>query len=410
MIPHSFAHGAAPAGNGKLLRVLMVEDSENDALLIQRALTRGGYQVKSARVDTRGAMELAMEKQEWDLILADHSMPQFNAPEALEVVKRHGRDVPFIIVSGHIEEETAVAAMMSGAHDYIMKDNLARLAPAVERELREAEVRRLRAEFEQALLRSQEELEQRVKQRTADLEAAYLELRTLMAERRRLEHELLEIAENERRRIGFDLHDDLGQKMTGLLMLAKALDNRLKQDKHRMADTAEQICTLVEEMMQHTHDLAKQFSAVDVQGDEICGMLKDLAVKAQRMFGIECEFILTGSAPVLSSEVVAQLYKIAQEAVSNGVKHGKASRVEIHMACEAKDVELVVQNDGEPYTPPQGAHGRLGLKIMSYRANMVGATVEIHGREHGGAVVRCRLGGKRPSKADAHAPAKLVRS
>src|SRR5436190_24269271 len=131
-------------------------------------------------------------------------MPQFSAPEALELVNEFGLDVPFIIVSGHIDEETAVAAMKSGAHDYVMKDRLARLVPAVERELREAEVRRARQKSEEDLRQAHEQLELRVEQRTADLRRANEQLQELFEERKRLEHELLEIAENERRRIGFD--------------------------------------------------------------------------------------------------------------------------------------------------------------------------------------------------------------
>ena len=154
------------------LRVLLVEDSQPDAVLLKRALERGGFELLCERVDTREAMKQALEKQPWDLILADHAMPQFSAPEALDLVKKHGLDVPFIIVSGHIEEETAVAAMRAGAHDYIMKERLARLVPAVERELREAEVRRARKKSEEELRRAHEELELRVEKRTADLRAA----------------------------------------------------------------------------------------------------------------------------------------------------------------------------------------------------------------------------------------------
>ncbi|MGH7971626.1 MAG: response regulator, partial [Limisphaerales bacterium] len=190
-------------------------------MLLARSLERGGFALTTGRVDTRDGMDEALRRQPWDLILCDHAMPSFNAPEALELVKRHDVDVPFIIVSGYIEEDTAVAAMTAGAHDYIMKDRLARLVPAVRRELREAEVRRARHKSEADLLRAHQELELRVEQRTADLRAANQKLENVIRERKQLENELLEIAENERRRIGFDLHDDLGQKLTGVSMMLK---------------------------------------------------------------------------------------------------------------------------------------------------------------------------------------------
>ena len=123
----------------KDLRVLLVEDSEDDAELLVIALERGGYQVISRRVDNRIDMQTALEESPpWDIILADYSMPQFNAIAALELLKKNQLDLPFVIVSGKIGEDTAVAAMKAGAHDYLVKENLSRLIPAVERELREA--------------------------------------------------------------------------------------------------------------------------------------------------------------------------------------------------------------------------------------------------------------------------------
>jgi PAS domain S-box-containing protein len=137
---------------GVPLRVLLVEDSEDDALLLMRELRRGGYEPRCERVDTAGDMEAALDERVWDLVIADHSMPAFSSSAALELLKRKGFvDTPFIIVSGRIGEDAAVAAMKAGAHDYIMKDNLARLNTAIERELREAEVRRERRRTEEAL-------------------------------------------------------------------------------------------------------------------------------------------------------------------------------------------------------------------------------------------------------------------
>ena len=133
------------------LKVLIVEDSENDAMLLELELQGAGYDPACLRVDTGKDMEQALTQQSWDLIIADYVMPRFNGLEALAVVKAHQLDVPFIIVSGHITDDAAVAAMKAGAHDYVMKDNLTRLGPAVERELRETELRRERRRAEQRL-------------------------------------------------------------------------------------------------------------------------------------------------------------------------------------------------------------------------------------------------------------------
>jgi PAS domain S-box-containing protein len=123
------------------LRVLLVEDSEEDALLLVRELKRGGYETTFERVDTAPAMQAALERQSWDLVVGDHSMPEFSSTAALTLLRARGLDVPFICVSGTISEDQAVAAMKAGASDYFAKGQLKRLLPAIERELREAKAR-----------------------------------------------------------------------------------------------------------------------------------------------------------------------------------------------------------------------------------------------------------------------------
>ncbi len=126
----------------KPLAVLIVEDSDSDAQLILRLLDKAGYSVTYEQVDTSDGMRAALEKQTWDIVISDYSLPQFNAPAALKLLHDRGPDIPFLVVSGTIGEETAVAMMKSGAHDYLVKGNLIRLVPAIERELDQARVRR----------------------------------------------------------------------------------------------------------------------------------------------------------------------------------------------------------------------------------------------------------------------------
>ena len=137
-----------PAGR---LRLLIVEDDLDDAMLLRAHLAREGYDIHSRRVDTADTMAAALREEPWDIVVSDHSMPRFSAAAALDEVRRAGLDVPFIIVSGTIGEERAVAAMKAGASDYIVKDRLQRLAPAIERELREMRERERRQRAERAL-------------------------------------------------------------------------------------------------------------------------------------------------------------------------------------------------------------------------------------------------------------------
>ena len=138
--------------------MLHVEDSQRDVALLARHLKRAGYKLSSQRVDTAEAMQAALDNCEWDVILCDYRMPEFDALAALEVLKRTERDIPFIIISGTVGEVTAVEAMRAGAHDYLMKDNLVRLAATIEREIQEAENRRARRRAEDALKASETEL------------------------------------------------------------------------------------------------------------------------------------------------------------------------------------------------------------------------------------------------------------
>ncbi len=142
------------------IRVLIIEDSEDDTALVLRELRRGGYDPMYKRVQTDKAMKAALDNQTWDVIICDYCMPQFDMPAALEILQKRKLDLPFILVSGTVGEEAAVKAMKTGAHDYIMKDRLARLVPAIERELREAKKRYHIKEIEERVRKLSQAVEQ----------------------------------------------------------------------------------------------------------------------------------------------------------------------------------------------------------------------------------------------------------
>jgi signal transduction histidine kinase len=141
------------------LRALVLEDSEDDLLILEQHLNRGGYALDFERVETADEFEQALDREVWDVVFADHVLPGYNGLTALKAVQKRELDVPFIIVSGKIGEDIAVEAMKAGAHDYVMKSNLARLAPAVERELREFGRRQERRQAQEQLAQRTLELE-----------------------------------------------------------------------------------------------------------------------------------------------------------------------------------------------------------------------------------------------------------
>jgi PAS domain S-box-containing protein len=534
---------------GEPLSILVVEDSKDDAALLLREIRRGGYDPDFERVDSAAAMAKALERRSWDLVISDYVMPGFGGHEALALFKQKGLDVPFIVVSGHIGEDIAVAAMQAGADDYLMKDRLARLVPAIKRGRQQADVRRAHRRANQALSDSEERfrqlaenigavffmferpnggpgpisyvspayervwgfpceslywdarqwvnaihpddrqrvndalpqmaqgnfsdafrivtpdqktrwvqlrafpvhnaegkiyrlaalaediterrraedelaanarqlqqtvehlkvieeelresnaelssaragLEKRVLERTADLRTANSELQSQINERKRLENELLEIAENERRRIGFDLHDDIGQKLMGVSMMLKALETNLGTKQPREAETTRKIQDLVGQVINHTHDLAHCVSALDSEGEDLGVLLKKLIATVRNTFPIDCRFRAPGELPTLNPEATLQLYKIAQESVSNAIKHGKAKIISISLAQQNGELIFRIKNDGLPFPVDRQTTNRMGLRIMNYRARMIGGTLDIRPNGKAGTIVTCSL-------------------
>lgn len=172
------------------LKILLIEDSEDDAFLLLRELKLRGYDPLHRRVQTSEDMQVAVKDEQWDIIISDFVMPSFSGLSALSLLKQSDLDIPFIVVSGKMGEETAVKAMKAGAHDYILKDNLSRLAPAIERELREAQMRAGRRAAEEELKRHREHLEELVRERTTELSQTNEKLKREITDRKLAEEAL----------------------------------------------------------------------------------------------------------------------------------------------------------------------------------------------------------------------------
>jgi len=246
-----------------------------------------------------------------------------------------------------------------------------------------------RKKAEAALRKSHEELERRVEERTADLSTANSRLKSEIAERRRLEHELLDITEKERRRIGLDLHDDLGQKLAGIALMAKGLQLRLVKQRAGESADAGKIHELLEQAMSHARDLARDLATLDFSENDLPSAIEKLASHAKEAFGISCRFKSDEAIPPLETNTVRQLYKITQEALTNAIKHGKAKQVSIQLSNGSNRLSLTIRNSGAPFPSVVGRNAGMGLRIMNYRANLIGASLEIKPGDPDGTLVTC---------------------
>ncbi len=208
--------------------------------------------------------------------------------------------------------------------------------------------------------------------------------------RRKLEKEILEISENERKRIGQDLHDSLGQQLTGILLKSRYLESKIKKPEQAQQIVSE-IMTLLEKAIEQTRSLAKGLVPITLNSEGLKGILEELADYCESIYDIDTEFI-SDDLEINDNLISTQLYRIAQEAVNNAYKHGKPGKIAIRLINESGFLILEIQDDGKGIDPDKiKKRGGLGLKIMEYRANMIGANIDIFSPPGGGTVIRCRL-------------------
>jgi two-component system sensor histidine kinase UhpB len=269
-----------------------------------------------------------------------------------------------------------------------LETNARELQKTVE-ELRLAEDE-LRASNEQ-LCRAREELEHRVEERTADLKSANAELQRQMIERRRLENELLEIAEKERKRIGIDLHDELGQHLNGIALMLKGLELKLANKSLNESADAAKIQGLVFTTINQAKAVARDLAQADLKTDNLQSTLQDLASQTENLFSVSCRLTISGDIPSFPENTVKQIYKIAQEAITNADKHAKAQEVELTLNRQNDHLVLTIVNDGVPFPTTRFQSTGMGLRIMQYRANVIGGSFSVGPRtgQKNGAVVTC---------------------
>lgn len=228
------------------------------------------------------------------------------------------------------------------------------------------------------------ELDQRVRERTE-------ELRHEIAERERLDQEIAGVADRERRRLGQNLHDSLGQHLTGTALAAQVLLEKLAARSATEVPDADKVVRYLEEGIDLTRNLARGFFSPELDADGLSVALLGLAANFTERFGVNCVFNGDESVRVSDSVTATQLYHIAQEAAMNAIKHAEAHKIDIQLRSKGRRLELSVTDDGIGFPTKLPHPPGLGLRLMAHGASLIGAKFAIDRNRNGGTTVICRL-------------------
>ncbi|MFH1143191.1 MAG: CHASE domain-containing protein, partial [Candidatus Eisenbacteria bacterium] len=234
-------------------------------------------------------------------------------------------------------------------------------------------------------------IEQIVRERTAEVTAANIKLKKTMQDRRRLEQEILHISDREKRRVGQDLHDSLGQQLAGIGYLTSALERELSGRSLPESQSVAKIGKLMKEAIAQVRRIARGLAPVEMAEEGLAAALERLAADSQSLFGVACRFEAGSPVLIYDSAVAINLYHIAQEAVSNAARHASPREIVVRLESDGARGELRIEDDGSGMPAGATSKGGMGLQIMRYRTDLIGGRLEIMPRPSGGTIVKCEF-------------------
>jgi signal transduction histidine kinase len=341
---------AAARPLARRLRVLHLEDSAPDHDLAMAYLQRAGLAAEVLRVDTEPAFREALAAQDWDVVLSDFNLPGFDGLRAQQILRDSGKSLPFILVSGEIGEDTAVAAMRNGASDYLLKNNLARLAPAVEHAIAAHRDRQARTQADRELAASRQRLSE-------------------------LAQHLQTSVEMERAAIAREIHDDVGGSLTAIKFDLAWIGRHVESPEvaQRVHSALETVAHAVEASQRIMHNLRP---AILEQG--LVAALQWMASQFEKRNGLGCAFRTSHESMQLPAGVPLVAYRFAQEALTNVSKHAQASKVTIDLSMSRGVLSLEVSDNGRGLARSDLAKARsFGLRGLHERASTVGGWVDV---------------------------------
>jgi signal transduction histidine kinase len=372
------SHGdSAPPWAERELRILLVEDNAPHAELVEHFLRESGLQFRIDRVDTQQAFVAYLERQPPDMILSDYALPQFDGYTALAIAREKVPSVPFIFVTGTMGEEVAIETLKNGATDYVLKTRLARLGPAVQRALRESADRRERERAEEKLRRSLDQL-------------------------RALTSYLQKVREEERTRIAREVHDELGQALTGLKLDMSWLSTRLAKNAKPVQEKVKTMVTHIDTTIQTVRRIATELRPGILDGLGLVAAIEWQANEFHSRTGIPCHVNATVADTQWEQDFITVFFRIFQETLTNIIRHAEATRVDVRLFEEKGALVLTVADNGRGVSEEEIASTRsIGLIGMRERAMLIGGEVSLHGVRGKGTTVTLRvpLDAPRPTPA-----------
>ncbi len=360
----------------KTLRILHLEDDPDDAEVIRLTLKAEGIACSVVRVETKDDFIAALKQGGFDLIFADHSLPQFDGLSALAIAQEKFPDIPFIFVTGTLGEDLAIETLKSGATDYVLKHRMQRLVPSVLRALREATERSERKRAEEKLRETNEQL-------------------------RALAARLQSVREEERIWIAREIHDELGQALTALKIDLSWLESKLPRDQKPLLDKTKSISKLVDNTIRSLRRIASELRPGVLDNLGLAAAIEWQAQEFQTRTGITCRCWLNLDDSGLSKEQSTAIFRIFQEALTNVARHANATGVDISLEEKAGELVLEVRDNGKGITESEISNPKsLGLLGMRERAFLLGGEVKIIGAAGKGTTVTVHIPLKRMEQAE----------
>lgn len=347
--------------------ILLLEDNPKDAELVEHALKRGSPRFKVDHVDTRRAFVQRIKQRIPNVILSDFSLPTINGYTALAIAQKKCPEVPFIIVSGTLGEETAIETLKKGATDYVLKNRLVRLVPAVQRALREARERTGR-------------------------QLAQVQLRRSLKQLRTLSVYLQHVREIEQIRIAREVHDELGQSLTGLKLQLTWLARRLPKRSKLLLGKTRTMATHIDKTILAVRRIATELRPGVLDTAGLLAALEWQANQFQSQTGIVCEVKAEMKEALWDQELNTAFFRIFQESLTNIIRHAKATKVEVRLAEAGGHVTLEVKDNGRGISEAEIHNTKsIGLLGIHERATLLDGTLRIEGERGKGTTLTVRI-------------------